>query len=65
MDDERAVADAFAGRQCGFVPQEYLSVDKRYYEPKEIGYEARIRERVDYWRALRDFVREEKRDGKA
>lgn len=49
----------------GFVPQEYLSVDKRYYEPKEIGYEARIRERVDYWRALRDFVREEKRDGKA
>ena len=49
----------------GFVLQEYLSVDKRYYEPKEIGYEARIRERVDYWRALRDFVREEKRDGKA
>ena len=49
----------------GFMPQEYLSVDKRYYEPKEIGYEARIRERVDYWRALRDFVREEKRDGKA
>lgn len=49
----------------GFVPQEYLSVDKRYYEPKEIGYEARIRERVDYWRALRDFVREEKRDGEA
>lgn len=49
----------------GFVPQEYLSVDKRYYKPKEIGYEARIRERVDYWRALRDFVREEKRDGKA
>ena len=49
----------------GFVPQEYLSVDKRYYEPKEIGYEARIRERVDYWHALRDFVREEKRDGKA
>lgn len=49
----------------GFVPQEYLSVDKRYYEPKEIGYETRIRERVDYWRALRDFVREEKRDGKA
>lgn len=49
----------------GFVPQEYLSVAKRYYEPKEIGYETRLRERLDYWRALREFDREERQDGEA
>lgn len=49
----------------GFVPQEYLSVPKRYYEPKEIGYEVRLRERLDYWRALREFNGKEKRDGEA
>ena len=49
----------------GFVPQEYLSVEKRYYEPKEIGYEVRLRERLAYWRALREFHREGKRDGEA
>ena len=49
----------------GFVPQEYLTVEKRYYEPKEIGYEARIRERLDYWRALRISSNREKHDGEA
>ena len=39
----------------GFALQEYLSVEKRYYEPKAIGYESKIRERVDYWRGLRQY----------
>ena len=42
----------------GFVAQDYLSVDRRYYEPKAIGYEAKIRERVDYWRSLRRYGKE-------
>jgi len=33
----------------GFTVQDYLSVPKRYYEPKEIGYEAKIKERIDYF----------------
>jgi len=32
-----------------FVAQDYLGVDKRYYEPGPLGYEAKIRERLDYW----------------
>ncbi len=39
----------------GFVVQDYLSVDRRYYEPKPIGYEVKIRERIDYWRGLREY----------
>ncbi len=38
----------------GFVARSYLTVDRRYYEPKPIGYECKIRERVEYWRALRE-----------
>jgi putative ATPase len=36
-----------------FVPQDYLGVDKRYYEPTEQGVEKKIKERVEKWRALR------------
>ncbi len=32
------------GSETGFVDQDYLGVDKRYYEPTERGYEARIRQ---------------------
>ncbi len=39
----------------GFVVQDYLSIDKNYYQPKEIGYEAKILERVEYWKTLRSF----------
>ncbi len=35
-----------------FVPQDYLGVDKRYYEPTEQGTEKKIKERVERWRAL-------------
>jgi putative ATPase len=38
----------FAG---GFVDQDYLGVDKTYYEPSDRGYEAEIRERLHQWRA--------------
>lgn len=31
----------------GFVPQEYLKEKKKYYEPKDIGFEATIKARMD------------------
>ncbi len=33
-----------------FVPQAYLPEGRRYYEPTGNGQEARIRERLDFWR---------------
>ena len=33
-----------------FVPQAYLPEGRRFYTPTENGQEARIRERLDYWR---------------
>jgi putative ATPase len=29
-----------------------LPEGRRYYEPTENGYEKRVKERLDYWRAL-------------
>lgn len=40
-----------------FVPQDYLGVDKRYYEPTEQGVEKKIRDRLDHWRQLRKSAR--------
>ena len=37
----------------GFVVQDYMTVEKSYYEPKKIGYEAKIKERLEYWKSLR------------
>jgi putative ATPase len=37
----------------GFVVQEYLGIDKSYYEPAGIGYEEKIKERINYWRQCR------------
>jgi putative ATPase len=34
----------------GFVQQDYLGVDKNYYEPKEIGFEAKVKQRLDQLR---------------
>jgi len=34
-----------------FVAQDYLGVDKHYYEPTEQGVEKKIKERVEKWRA--------------
>lgn len=36
-----------------FVPQDYLTEARRYYEPTEQGVERKIKERLDKWRALR------------
>ena len=38
-----------------FVAQDYLGVDKIYYEPTEQGVEKKIKERVEKWRA--EFLR--------
>jgi putative ATPase len=35
-----------------YVPQAYLPEGRRYYEPSEQGHEKRVKERLDYWRAL-------------
>jgi len=35
-----------------FVAQDYLGVDRKFYEPTEQGSEKKIKERVDQWRAL-------------
>lgn len=37
----------------GFAVQDYMSVPKSYYRPKNSGYEAKIRERMEYWQSLR------------
>jgi putative ATPase len=36
----------------GYVPQAYLPEGRRYYEPSEIGFERKIKERLDHWRHL-------------
>lgn len=36
----------------GYIPQAYLPEGRRYYEPSENGAERRVKERLDYWRAL-------------
>ena len=38
----------------GFAVQEYMTVPKSYYRPKESGYELKIKERMAYWQSLRD-----------
>jgi putative ATPase len=45
----------------GYVPQAYLPEGRVYYEPTEIGYEKRVKERLDYWRGL--FEEERKKGG--
>jgi len=35
-----------------YVPQAYLPEGRCYYEPGDQGAEKRIKERLDYWRAL-------------
>lgn len=36
-----------------FVSQDYLGVERSYYTPSPNGYEAKIKERMDYWKSLR------------
>jgi putative ATPase len=40
---------AFEG---AYVPQAYLPQGRRYYEPSEQGHERKVKERLEYWRAL-------------
>jgi putative ATPase len=48
----------------GYVPQAYLPEGRRYYEPTEHGHEKRVKERLDYWRALFDKQQREGASGK-
>ena len=41
----------YAHDQGHFVAQDYLGVDKIYYEPTEQGVEKKIKERLEKWRA--------------
>jgi putative ATPase len=50
-------AHDFAG---GYVPQAYLPEGRIYYEPSEIGFERRVKERLDYWRQV--FERDKRDD---
>ncbi|CAN5718570.1 replication-associated recombination protein A [soil metagenome] len=46
-----------------YVPQAYLPEGRVFYEPTENGQEKRIKERLDYWRAL--FEEEQKKQKSA
>jgi putative ATPase len=46
-----------------FVVQDYLGVERRYYEPTEQGVEKKIKERVDKWRALSEQAKARKAAG--
>ncbi|PKN01089.1 MAG: AAA family ATPase [Elusimicrobia bacterium HGW-Elusimicrobia-1] len=37
----------------GFVTQEYMPVPKKFYDPKETGFEREIKKRIDFWNNLR------------
>ncbi len=41
-----------------YIPQAYLPEGRRYYDPSENGYEKRVKERLDYWRALFEQAQE-------
>jgi putative ATPase len=47
-----------------FVPQDYLGVDKTYYEPTEQGSEKKIKERLDKWRALKAEAKNKAKDAR-
>jgi putative ATPase len=45
-----------------YVPQAYLPEGRRYYEPSDQGYEKRVKERLDYWRALFEQAQKDSKD---
>lgn len=45
-----------------YVPQAYLPEGRRYYEPSEQGFEKRVKERLEYWRALFDQAQQKQAD---
>ena len=42
-----------------FVAQDYLGVDKRFYDPTEEGVEKKIKDRVMRWRALQEKAKQD------
>ncbi|MBP9902540.1 MAG: replication-associated recombination protein A [Verrucomicrobiota bacterium] len=48
-----------------FVPQDYLGVEKRYYEPTDQGVEKKIKERLDHWRQQSKIARDSKPSSEA
>lgn len=46
-----------------YVPQAYLPEGRRYYEPSEQGQEKRVKERLEYWRALFEQAEKAKSPG--
>jgi len=38
----------------GWVDQDYLGVERTYYEPVDRGFEAELKQRLDQWRSRRD-----------
>jgi putative ATPase len=55
--DEYKYAHDFEG---GFVGQDYLGVDKTYYQPTDRGYEAEIAERLKAWSEQADKAQDQK-----
>jgi len=49
----------------GYVPQAYLPEGRVYYEPTENGLEKRVKERLDYWRALFEEEQRKTKPGQA
>jgi putative ATPase len=45
----------------GFVEQDYLGVDKIYYDPSIRGFEAEIKKRLEQWRAGKPAAEPEKK----
>ncbi len=43
-----------------YVPQAYLPEGRRYYEPGDQGHEKRVKERLEYWRALFEQAQKDK-----
>ena len=43
----------------GFVAQDYMGVQKKYYNPVNIGYESKICERIAYWDIIREQSNQE------
>lgn len=37
------------------VEQSYIGVKKNFYKPNDIGFESKIKERINYWNSLKEF----------
>jgi putative ATPase len=44
----------------GFVAQDYMRVEKTYYSPQGSGYEAKIKERINYWQKCREKIKKDR-----